>query len=125
MELDLETLGERVLWRAFYASAAVPARPPARRLLARRLRARRLCARNLRAGKYVCVMLMEEQPQAAPSISFSSSRIREFFHPAQQYRRAGVLISRQMLLWSQRSHNLTFEAIPAILGIQPGTYLVG
>jgi hypothetical protein len=66
-ELNLKTLEERVLWQQ-----TAP-------MLARNLRVRGR-ANPTADGKYVCVMLMEDQPEDKPAISFSYSRFREFFH---------------------------------------------
>ncbi|MFN2229639.1 MAG: oligogalacturonate lyase family protein [Anaerolineae bacterium] len=60
-ELDLDTLEERVLWRET---------PPMH------IRGR---ANPTADGKYVCVMVMEEQPEESTRISFSYSRFREYF----------------------------------------------
>ena len=60
-----------------------------------------MLARNLRVrgranptadGTYVCVMLIEDQPEEKPTISFSYSRFREFFYlkPLTQIARIGV-----------------------------------
>jgi hypothetical protein len=64
-ELNLETLEERVLWNE--ASAPRP--------MATRGR-----ANPTADGTYICVMLMEDQAEDKPAISFSYSRFREFFH---------------------------------------------
>ena len=62
IELDLETLEERVLWEET-APMLIRGR-----------------ANPTADGTYVCVMLMEDQPEDKPAISFSYSRFREFFH---------------------------------------------
>jgi oligogalacturonide lyase len=60
-EVNVDTFEERVIWEA---------KPP---MLPRGR------ANPTADGKYVCTMLMEEQPQDRPSISFAYSRFREFF----------------------------------------------
>jgi oligogalacturonide lyase len=60
-EMNVDTLAERVVYEA---------RPP---MLPRGR------AVPTADGKYVCCMLMEEQPQDTPRVSFSYSRFREFF----------------------------------------------
>ncbi|MFN2285722.1 MAG: oligogalacturonate lyase family protein, partial [Anaerolineae bacterium] len=61
-ELDLDSLEERVI-----AEMAAPMLPRGR-------------ANPTADGKYICTMLMEDQPEDTPHISFSYSRFREYFH---------------------------------------------
>jgi oligogalacturonide lyase len=62
IELDLTTLAERVIHEV-----TPPMLPRGR-------------ASTTADGRYICTMLMEEQPEDQPSIAYSYSRFREFFH---------------------------------------------
>jgi oligogalacturonide lyase len=71
-------------------------------------------------GKYVCVMLMEDQPEEKPAISFSYSRFREFFHlkPLTQIARIEVATGAMEVIHEDRrymGHVNTSPALPDIL----------
>ena len=106
-ELNLETLEERVLFR----ETAVRGSP---RML---IRGR---ANPTADGKYVCVMLMEDQPEDKPAISFSYSRFREFFHlkPLTQIARIEVATGEMEVIHEDRrymGHVNTSPTLPEIL----------
>ncbi len=60
-EINVETLAERIV-----CTAEPPMLPRGR-------------ANPTADGKYICTMLMEDQPQEGPRIAFAYSRFREFF----------------------------------------------
>jgi oligogalacturonide lyase len=104
-ELDLETLEERELWNE--ASSPRPMR----------IRGR---ANPTADGRYVCVMLMEDQPEDKPAISFSYSRFREYFHlkPLTQIARIEVATGKTEIIHEDRrymGHVNTSPAQPDIL----------
>ena len=106
-ELNLETLEERVLWEET-AKRGEPSMP---------IRGR---ANPTADGKYVCVMLMEDQPEDKPAISFSYSRFREFFHlkPLSQIARIEVATGKMEVIHEDRrymGHVNTSPALPDIL----------
>jgi len=101
-ELNLETLEEREIWRQT---------PP---ML---IRGR---ANPTADGKYVCVMLMEDQPEEEAKISFSYSRFREFFHlkPLTQIVRIEVATGKMEVIHEDRrymGHVNTSPVLPDIL----------
>ena len=55
-------------------------------------------------GTYVCVMLMEDQPEEKLAISFSYSRFREFFHlkPLTQIARIEVATGEMEVIHEDR-----------------------
>ena len=101
-ELNLETLEEREICRQT---------PP---ML---IRGR---ANPTADGKYVCVMLMEDQPEEEAKISFSYSRFREFFHlkPLTQIVRIEVATGKMEVIHEDRrymGHVNTSPVLPDIL----------
>jgi oligogalacturonide lyase len=102
-ELDLDTLEERVLWQET---------PPMR------IRGR---ANPTADGKYVCVMLTEEQPRDdTPRISFSYSRFRENYHlkPLTQIVRIDAASGEAEVIYEDRrymGHVNTSPVLPDIL----------
>ena len=101
-ELDLETLAEREVWRET---------PP---ML---IRGR---ANPTADGRYICVMLMEDQPEEKPAISFSYSRFREFFHlkPLTQIARVEIATGKMEVIHEDRrymGHVNTSPALPDIM----------
>jgi len=101
-ELDLDTLRERAI-----CAIAGPMQPRGR-------------ANPTAGGKYVCTMLMEQQPQDAPRISFSYSRFRELFHlkPLSQIVRIEVATGKRQVVHEDRrymGHVNTSPVLPHIL----------
>ena len=101
-ELDLSTLGERAI-----CSVAEPMAPRGR-------------PNPTANGKYVCSMLMEEQVEDAPRISFSYSRFREYFalKPLSQIVRIDVATGKREVIYEDRrymGHVNTSPALPDIL----------
>ena len=101
-ELDLDTLEEREVWRQT---------PPMS------IRGR---ANPTADGRYICVMLMEDQPEEKPAISFSYSRFREFFHlkPLSQIARIEIATGEMEVIREDRrymGHVNTSPALPDIL----------
>jgi len=102
VELGLDTLAERVLWRET---------PPMR------IRGR---ANPTADGKYVCVMVMEDQPEETTRISFSYSRFREFYalKPLTQIVRIEVTSGEAEVIHEDKrymGHVNTSPALPGIL----------
>lgn len=100
--LDLTTLEERVI-----AEMSAPMLPRGR-------------ANPTADGTYICTMLMEDQPEDAPRISFSYSRFREYFHlkPLTQIARIEVATGKTEIIHEDRrymGHVNTSPALPDIL----------
>jgi len=101
-ELNLTTLEERVVWEA-----APPMLPRGR-------------ANPTADGKYICTMLMEEQPEETPRIAFSYSRFREYFHlkPLTQIARIEIATGKMDVIHEDRrymGHVNTSPVLPQIL----------
>ena len=101
-ELNLTTLEERVI-----AEMSAPMLPRGR-------------ANPTADGKYICTMLMEDQPEDKPSISFSYSRFREYFHlkPLSQIARIEIATGKTEIIHEDRrymGHVNTSPALPDIL----------
>jgi oligogalacturonide lyase len=102
-ELNLDTLEERVLWQETSPM---------------RIRGR---ANPTADGKYICVMLMEDQPEeGAPRISFSYSRFREFYQlkPLTQILRIDAASGKTEVIHEDRrymGHVNTSPVLPDIL----------
>ncbi|MBN1877674.1 MAG: PD40 domain-containing protein [Anaerolineae bacterium] len=102
VELNLDTLAERVICEM---------RGP---MLARGR------ANPTADGKYICTMLMEEQPEDKPSISYSYSRFREYFHlkPLSQIARIEIATGKTEIIHEDHrymGHVNTSPAVPDIL----------
>jgi oligogalacturonide lyase len=101
-ELDLTTLKERVI-----GEATPPMLPRGR-------------ANPTADGKYICTMLMEDQPEDKPRIAFSYSRFREYFHlkPLTQIVRIEIATGKSEVIHEDRrymGHVNTSPALPDIL----------
>jgi oligogalacturonide lyase len=100
--LDLDSLEERVIWEA-----APPLLPRGR-------------ANPTADGKYICTMLMEDQPEDKPRISFSYSRFREYFllKPLTQIVRIEIATGKTEVIHEDRrylGHVNTSPVLPDIL----------
>jgi oligogalacturonide lyase len=100
-ELDVDTLEERVIYRAPKGMSPQCADPTA-------------------DGKYVCARIMEEPPQEKAAVSFSYSRFREFFHakPFTQIVRIDVTTGHADVVHEDRcyiGHVNTSPTLPDIL----------
>jgi hypothetical protein len=89
-ELDLDTYEERVLWEQT-APMLIRGR-----------------ANPTADGKYVYVMLMEDQPEEKPAISFSYSRFREFFRLKPLTQSARIEIESGEKVWRRNGHTMYF-----------------
>jgi oligogalacturonide lyase len=101
-ELDLKTLEEREVWRET-APMLIRGR-----------------SNPTADGKYLCVMLMEDQPEETARISFSYSRFREFFElgPLSQIMRIEIATGEAEVIHEDSrymGHVNTSPALPNIL----------
>jgi oligogalacturonide lyase len=101
-ELDLDSLEERVI-----AEMSTPMLPRGR-------------ANPTADGKYICTLLMEDQPEDTPRISFSYSRFREYFQlkPLTQIVRIEIATGKMEVIHEDRrymGHVNTSPALPDIL----------
>ncbi|MGC9395504.1 MAG: oligogalacturonate lyase family protein [Anaerolineae bacterium] len=101
-EIDLDSLEERVI-----TEMAAPMLPRGR-------------ANPTADGKYICTMLMEDQPEDTSRISFSYSRFREYFHlkPLTQILRIEIATGKMDVIHEDRrymGHVNTSPVLPTIL----------
>ena len=101
VELDLETFEERVI-----VEMPGPMLPRGR-------------ANPTADGKYICTMLMEDQPEEKPSISFSYSRFREYFHlkPLTQIVRIEIATGETEVIHEERRYMGHVNTSPALSDI--------
>ena len=97
-ELNLDSLEERII-----TEMAAPMLPRGR-------------ANPTADGKYICTMLMEDQPEDKPSISFSYSRFREYFHlkPLSQIVRIEVATGKTEVIHEDRRYMGHVNTSPAL-----------